>query len=271
MKYKLKLVRPDVATDDMFSMSESTLISPPTISRKTKRNLKNAVQVKFNERWTGKTPADVADDSVDDCTPIDTNGYWKSSSAGYQVYPPDYYGVDGIDTPPGAEGNGYTITMRLTVDASMYSYVNHDSDQIAFVIGSRSSGAEDILFSSGKSGSFDSDDPRQILLQEDIKCWDINNPDDPCEEEWLNGQALRTTTMSQNYYLGATLYFTFHIDRIDFSINIPFSMVGGNAFSPNWVEFGGCDARHHTLWPGGTSNPAIILPSGYNLYVGGAV
>ena len=99
MKYRLKLIRSDIAREDMLLFSESSLVSKPNIQRISKKDLKNSVQVKFSERWTATSQSSICNEGTD---------------TGESYSPPDYslhvgYGL-----------GGFTVQFLLNVSGTSY-------------------------------------------------------------------------------------------------------------------------------------------------------
>ena len=274
MKYKLKLVRPDIDSGDMVFFSESNITTHPTISRSTKKNMKNSVQVKFNERWIAKTQSEVDAESEGDCTPVSNAPYSLSGTDGYQVHP-----ISGWTTVlPGLTGDasiGYTVVLSIPViDDHFDSYGGYNTDSVSIRINTATDFA--LTFSSAKSSS--SISKETLLPAEDVKFWDFNNPTSPCVETWTTekygddpNSYLRTTTFNADFTRNSSIGLSFHIDSSNFAFMHPFSMYVGNAFHPDWFLSIAGTASAQRDWSPADYSAYKIDPRGYKIYLGAPI
>jgi hypothetical protein len=274
MKYKLKLVRPDIDSEDMVSFSESNVTTHPTISRSTKKNMRSSVQVKFNERWIAKTQDDVDAESEGDCTPVGNVPYARSGTDGFQVHP-----LSGWTTVlPGLTGDasiGYTVVLSIPVlDDHLDYYGGYNTDSVSVRINTASDYA--LTFSSAKGSSSVS---RETLLSaEGVKFWDFRNPTSPCVETWTTERYgddrysyLRTETFNANFARNSSIGLSFHIESSNFAFMHPFSMYVGNAFHPDWFLsiVGTTSFQRH--WSLADRLAYKVNPRGYKIYLGAPI
>lgn len=273
MKYKLKLVRPDVAIGDMFSLSESGLISPPTISRQTKRNLKNTVQVKFNERWVGKTAEEIEaeEEAAVDCTPVGNASYSTSGTHGYQVRSDDWHEFS--DPPQGDAADGCTVFLRIPVsDAHYDTYGAYDTDEVSIKLSCVNGYSTTV--NAGYSGTVDPDDLRSTIIKQQARFWDYRNPTDPCSDSWvIENHAvdplsfLRTTTLNQQFRRGGTIGLNLYLASSRVAFKCPFSAQLGDITHPDWRPYKSGAATANYYWPP-PYNAEVIGNHGYTIYLG---